>query len=480
MIHSHSDAAVIREHGVPRSDRGLVFMSKVFDASVIVTVLMAAVTSYDIHDWNLSYTYAALGAVILFVLIGEIAGIYRPWRGETVTRQLFQILFVWIQTLFVLLLFAYAVKDTDSFSRVSTGVWVVTTPLILSGWRVIVRRIFQHIINRKEFQRNALVWGVGESGTQLAQTIERSPWLGLNLVDHLAEPQRFRRHDDPANEASSDTQRSIDRIEQRIRDGEIDILYIALPPVARSVVNELLQRLADTTVSVYIVPDYFTSSLMHGRWSNLAGIPIVSVYDTPFWGVDGWMKRFSDLALSSVLLALLAIPMALVAAAVKLTSPGPVIFKQRRYGVDGREILVWKFRTMTVCDDGDRFVQATRQDPRVTPIGALLRSTSIDELPQLINVFLGDMSIVGPRPHPVAMNEHYRGKIQGYMLRHKVRPGITGWAQVNGWRGETDTLEKITKRIEHDLWYIQNWSVWLDTKILFLTAFRGFVGRNAY
>lgn len=192
------------------------------------------------------------------------------------------------------------------------------------------------------------------------------------------------------------------------------------------------------------------------------------------------MKRFTDLVLSGILLAVLAVPMVLVAVAIKLTSPGPVIFKQRRYGVDGREILVWKFRTMTVFDDGDRFVQATRRDPRVTPIGALLRRTSIDELPQLINVLKGEMSLIGPRPHPIAMNEHYRSKVKGYMLRHKVRPGITGWAQVNGWRGETDTLEKITKRVEHDLWYIQHWSLRLDARILVMTAFNGFVGRNAY
>ncbi|WP_300988234.1 undecaprenyl-phosphate glucose phosphotransferase [Thiocapsa sp.] len=304
------------------------------------------------------------------------------------------------------------------------------------------------------------------------------PRLGLNLVGHPdLNPPADPSTDDRISQA---TERCIQQIEARVRRGEIDIIYVALPHSGRSAVNELLERLADTTASVYLIPDVYTTSLMHGRWSNLAGIPIVSVYETPFWGVDGWMKRFMDLVLSGILLAVLAIPMALVAAAIKLSSPGPVIFKQRRYGVDGREILVWKFRTMTVCDDGDRFVQATRQDPRVTPIGALLRCTSIDELPQLINVLKGEMSLIGPRPHPIAMNEHYRGKVQGYMLRHKVRPGITGWAQVNGWRGETDTLEKITKRVEHDLWYIQHWSLRLDLQILLMTAIGGFVGRNAY
>ncbi len=478
MIHGQSDIPIVREHGVPRSDRTLVFLSKLVDALVIMSVLMVAVTVYDVHDWNLRYTNAVLAAVILFVTIGEIAAIYRPWRGETATRQFFQILFVWMQTLLFLLLLAYMFKDTGSFSRVATGAWVVATPILLSSWRILARGIFQYAISQKHLQRNALVWGNDASGDELARTIEQSPWLGLNLVGHpevnlAADPNT----DDRISQA---TERCIQKIEARVRRGEIDIIYVALPHSGRSAVNELLERLADTTASVYLIPDVYTTSLMRGRWSNLAGIPIVSVYETPFWGVDGWVKRFMDLVLSGMLLAVLAIPMALVAAAIKLTSRGPVIFKQRRYGVDGREIRVWKFRTMTVCDDGDRFVQTTRQDPRVTLIGALLRRTSIDELPQLINVLKGEMSLIGPRPHPIAMNEHYRGKIKGYMLRHKVRPGITGWAQVNGWRGETDTLEKITKRVEHDLWYIQHWSLYLDARILLMTAFNGFIGRNAY
>lgn len=477
-MHGQSDIAIVREHGAPRSDRTLVFLSKIFDTLVILSVLAVAVAVYDVHEWNIRYTNAVLAAVILFVMVGEIAGIYRPWRGETATRQFFQILFVWMQTLLVLLLLAYMFKDTSRFSRVATGAWILATPILLSSWRILVRRIFQYAISQKHLQRNALVWGNNESGEQLARTIEQSPWLGLNLVGHPdLNPPGDPKTDDRISQA---TERCIQQIEARVRRGEIDIIYVALPHSGRSAVNELLERLADTTASVYLIPDVYTTSLMHGRWSNLAGIPIVSVYETPFWGVDGWMKRLTDVVLSGILLAVLAIPMALVAAAIKLTSPGPVIFKQRRYGVDGREILVWKFRTMTVCDDGDRFVQATRQDPRITPIGALLRCTSIDELPQLINVLKGEMSLIGPRPHPIAMNEHYRGKVKGYMLRHTVRPGITGWAQVNGWRGETDTLEKITKRIEHDLWYIQNWSLYLDARILLMTALNGFVGRNAY
>jgi len=253
-----------------------------------------------------------------------------------------------------------------------------------------------------------------------------------------------------------------------------------LPAASRATVEHLVDRLSDTTVSVFMVPDYFTNSLFHGHWSTLEGIPVVSVFDTPFWGTDGWLKRAEDLVLASLILLLVSIPMLLVATAVKLSSPGPVLFRQRRYGIDGKQIEVWKFRTMRVCEDGAVVTQATRGDPRVTPVGGFLRRTSLDELPQFFNVLRGEMSIVGPRPHAVAHNEEYRKKIKGYMLRHKVKPGITGWAQVNGWRGETDTLDKMARRVEHDLWYIRNWSVWLDLEIVILTALRGFTGKSAY
>jgi putative colanic acid biosynthesis UDP-glucose lipid carrier transferase len=202
--------------------------------------------------------------------------------------------------------------------------------------------------------------------------------------------------------------------------------------------------------------------------------------DTPFWGVDGLVKRIEDVVLSSAILAVISIPMLAIAAAVKLSSPGPVFFRQRRYGYDGAEISVLKFRSMTVCEDGDTVTQARKDDQRVTRVGAFLRRTSLDELPQFINVLRGDMSIVGPRPHAVAHNELYRTQIQGYMLRHKVKPGITGWAQINGWRGETEDLYKMEQRVEHDLWYIRNWSLPLDIKIVLLTIVRGFSGKHVY
>ena len=210
-------------------------------------------------------------------------------------------------------------------------------------------------------------------------------------------------------------------------------------------------------------------------------MPVVSVRDTPYFGVRGLIKRLSDILIASLILLLASPVMALIAVGIKLTSPGPVLFKQRRYGLDGEEISVYKFRSMTVTEDGDRIVQAKKRDPRVTPFGKFLRRSSLDELPQFFNVLQGRMSVVGPRPHAVAHNEMYRKVVKGYMIRHKVKPGITGWAQVNGLRGETDTLDKMAARIEYDLEYIRNWSVMLDLWIILKTVKVVFGGdRNAF
>jgi putative colanic acid biosynthesis UDP-glucose lipid carrier transferase len=266
-----------------------------------------------------------------------------------------------------------------------------------------------------------------------------------------------------------------------VRRESVDAIYIALPISNAPRIAELLRQLRDTTASIYLIPaNIFEFELVQPRCVEIHGIPALAVCETPHYGLSALRKRMLDISLAMAALFVFGPLMLVVAAAVKLSSRGPVLFKQRRYGLNGEEIFIYKFRSMTVCEDGPVIEQTTRSDPRTTWLGRILRRTSLDELPQILNVLEGKMSFVGPRPHAVAHNEMYRKLISGYMIRHKVRPGITGWAQVNGLRGETDTLEKMRRRVQYDIDYLNNWSLWLDLKILLKTAATVLNDKHAY
>jgi putative colanic acid biosynthesis UDP-glucose lipid carrier transferase len=265
-----------------------------------------------------------------------------------------------------------------------------------------------------------------------------------------------------------------------VNENRVDLIYLSLPMATQSRILRLLEELRDTTASIYFVPDTFVTDLVQGRVDMVEDIPVVAVCETPFSGMNGLIKRLSDVVFSLLILTAISPVLLVIAALVKLGSPGPVIFRQRRYGLNGEEIIVYKFRSMTVCEDGGNVPQAQRNDKRITPLGAFLRRTSLDELPQFINVLQGRMSIVGPRPHAVSHNELYRKLIRGYMVRHKVKPGITGWAQVNGFRGETDTVDKMQNRIDCDLEYLRNWSLRLDVLIILKTVVVVFKDEHAY
>jgi putative colanic acid biosynthesis UDP-glucose lipid carrier transferase len=272
----------------------------------------------------------------------------------------------------------------------------------------------------------------------------------------------------------------VDAASSFVKANRVEAVFIALPMAAQPRLLQLLDEIKDTTASVYFVPDIFITDLINARIDDINGMPVMAVCESPIVGMDAVLKRIFDVAISLTALAVLAPVMLAIAIGIKLGPPGPVLFRQRRYGLDGRQIVVWKFRTMTVVEDGGVVRQATKDDQRVTRLGALLRKTSLDELPQLFNVLAGSMSLVGPRPHAVAHNEQYRGLIKGYMVRHKVKPGITGWAQVNGLRGETDSVDKMRRRIEYDIEYLRRWSLGLDMLILCKTAIIVFQRTNAY
>ncbi len=265
-----------------------------------------------------------------------------------------------------------------------------------------------------------------------------------------------------------------------MKDNAIDVIYIALPIRHELRTKQLLDELHDTTASIYFVPDIFVFDLIQSRVDVIDGIPLLALCETPFVGINRLVKRATDLCLASLMLVLASPILLIVATGVALTTPGSIIFKQRRYGLDGRQITVYKFRSMLSSDDSDRVPQAQRNDSRVTPFGRFIRKYSLDELPQLVNVVQGRMSLVGPRPHAVAHNEEYRRLIKGYMIRHKVAPGITGLAQIRGHRGETSTVEQMKVRVESDLEYLRRWSLALDLKIIGVTILRIFNDTKAH
>ena len=260
-----------------------------------------------------------------------------------------------------------------------------------------------------------------------------------------------------------------------------DEVWIALPLKSEKRVNQVLDRLKNSTITIRYIPDIFGFRLLNHSVSEVAGIPVINISSTPMVGIHRFIKAIEDRFIALVIILLISPLLLLISLFIKFTSTGPILFKQMRHGWDGKQIKIYKFRTMLVhSEDNGAVTQAKINDVRITKLGAFLRKTSLDELPQFFNVLQGRMSIVGPRPHAVEHNDYYKEHIDSYMKRHKVKPGITGWAQINGFRGETDTLDKMKKRVEYDLFYIENWSVWFDLKIIIKTIFHGFVDKNAY
>ncbi|WP_263261187.1 undecaprenyl-phosphate glucose phosphotransferase [Pseudomonas sp. RIT-PI-S] len=417
-------------------------------------------------------------AVLVFHWLSEYHKLYGSWRGERVGRELRRVATYWSLT-FVCLLVADQLLPQDKALPMDHQLQVFTVVLaVLGGYRLVIRSAL-HALRKRGFNtRNVAIVGTGRVGERLALSMARAPWMGLRLFGFYDDqPQQM----DLSGLGRRVTVRGgLDQLVEHARAGRIDKVYITLPMVQEPVICELVKALSDTTSSVYFIPDVFMFDLLHARSESINGLASISLIDSPMEGSSSLIKRLEDIVAASLILAVIAAPMLLIAAAIKLSSRGPVLFRQLRYGLDGRPIKVWKFRSMTVQENGHDVRQASRDDARVTPLGKVLRRTSLDELPQFFNVLMGDMSIVGPRPHAVAHNEQYRRLVSCYMLRHKVKPGITGWAQVNGWRGETNTLDKMQKRVEYDLDYIERWSVWLDLKIILLTLFKGFVNKNAY
>ena len=380
----------------------------------------------------------------------------------------------WTCLSLLLLLAAHLLRVTGHFPRDVVLTWLIATPFTLAVAHAAARKATGMLMRRASVGRRQVIVGANRVGCDLAARLTQEPWLGT--------PAGFFDDRSPGRLPRECRARLLGRfadLPDYVRRNSVQFIYFCLPNSRHPRIRGLIDALGDTTASIYFVPDLSAFDLMQARFGEIRGMPFVAVRETPFCGMAGVLKRASDVVLATVAL-LLALPVsAAIVILVRRSSPGPVLFRQRRYGLDGREFTVFKFRTMTVLED-DTVRQATRDDPRVTPIGRFLRRTSLDELPQLLNVLGGSMSLVGPRPHAVAHNEHYRKLVSGYMLRHKVRPGMTGLAQVNGLRGETRDIGKMSQRVAYDLEYLKSWSLGLDIRILIKTARIVLTDRSAY
>ncbi|WP_017445388.1 undecaprenyl-phosphate glucose phosphotransferase [Gayadomonas joobiniege] len=450
---------------------------RVIDVVLICLTLFVSWDCFAGLDTKQHY-FVAIVASLIFLYLAETFGLYRSWRLARFYQLARTITFVWSVTFLSTVFVAVLLEIPEGVSQLVFVSWGLVGTFLLSAWRYAYYVAIKKLRKKGFNTRSVAIIGHTRVGKELYKQIRLHSEAGLKFVGFYEDrmPQRYM-----GDKYSSDFIRgSAEDAIKAAQRGEIDQIYIALSLKQEDRISQLLVELGDTTADVHFIPDFFVFNLVQSRMGYVGNLTTLSVFESPYAGTNSWLKRAEDIIFSSIILFIISPVLLAIAIGVKVTSPGPVIFKQYRYGLDGKRIKVWKFRSMTTMDNGDKVVQAKKGDARITPFGGFLRRTSLDELPQFINVLQGRMSIVGPRPHAVAHNEEYRKKINYYMMRHKVKPGITGWAQINGWRGETDTLEKMEKRIEYDLHYIGNWSVWFDIKIIFYTVFKGFLDKNAY
>lgn len=420
------------------------------------------------------YFIILIPILLIWPFVFRNLGLYRPRRTSSNLSETLDIAKASSLALIILISVTFFAKKQEFPRLIFLYFWGISI-IALSFERWGFRELLRTIRRKGYNTRRVLIVGAGDLGGKVVKKIKGNKWTGLEVAGYLDDYKFVGVFIEGEKVLGR-----INDIETIVDKYGVDQVFITLPIRAYKRVIYIVEKLSDKLVSVRVVPDIYQAITLNANVEDFEGFPIINLTDTPIYGWNMVLKRFADIVFSSLALILNAPLMVFIALIIKTTSPGPVFFKQRRYGIDGKVIWIYKFRTMTVCEDGSDVPQAQKCDLRITPFGAFLRRTSLDELPQFINVLQGQMSVVGPRPHAIAHNEQYRKLVKSYMLRHKVKPGITGWAQVNGWRGETDTLDKMENRVRHDLFYIENWSTWFDIKIMWLTLWKGFVNKNAY
>ena len=446
-----------------------------------VLVTGCGIALYAIQFGNLdlprNYVFVLTGSFLLCFAVFPFFNIYRPYRGISLWTEIQVLASAWAAVLACLVMVLFVTKTSTIFSRLWIGQWAVAGFLNLVVFRGMLRSVLRLLRHHGFNLRFVAIAGAGDLGRNVARRLAASPWTGLKVVGFYDDDPRLQQQ---AFEGVM-VRGGLHRIPGEVAELGIDQVWIALPLHHDKQVRSLVAQLSRLPVQVTFVPDIYGVQLLNHSIGEVAGFPVIHLMESPLAGAKGWVKAIEDRLLAALLLLAAAPLMLLIAAGVKLSSPGPVFFGQLRGGLHGERIWIWKFRTMKHhAEPPGTITQARHGDSRVTPFGAFLRRTSLDELPQFFNVLKGDMSIVGPRPHAVEHDEFYQRQIDAYMLRHHVKPGITGWAQINGWRGETGEIEKMEMRIKHDLYYINNWSLWFDLRIIFMTVFMMITGKNAH
>jgi len=441
--------------------------------SILTLVMCSELYGVEVSD---HYTFLAVISALLYYMImpRQIAEDWGAFISSWTVVQ--RTAMSWIAVVAILVFLGYATEVSGAYSRLVVFTWFVVTPPCAAAALVLLRKAFRQTVISSGHAQVAVIAGVNEASLRLGQAIMERQELGLTLKGYFDDR-------DPDRLGDLDQHMLLGKfsdLREYAQRERVDTIFVAIPLSYAQRARALLDELTDTTASLYFVPDLLSFDLMRSMTTDVDGIPVVALCETPFHGLRGLCKRASDVVLASLML-LFALPfMLIIAAAIKLTTPGSVIFRQRRYGLDGQEIVVYKFRTMTTSDDGSSVRQASRDDERTTHVGRFLRRYSLDELPQLVNVLQGRMSVVGPRPLAIAHNEQYRKLIRGYMVRHKIAPGITGLAQINCRPGSAANLDEMRERLAYDLEYLGRWSLLLDFKILLRTLAIWFRDEKAY
>lgn len=445
----------------------------------LVCTIVAAVFAYYIRFLNIDlsdqYKIVTLVGALLISFSASTFDVYVSWRGKSYLSLFSRLVVAWCVAYGLLLGGLVFVHQADYFSRLWLGYWMCLGLGGVIAFRVLVYYLMGQLREKGVNHRRLLVVGTGCVAQGVINRLREQPWVGMDVVRVVPNGKPF----DEAELCGVRVKGSIQELDDIAREDKVDEVWICLPLKEGDFVDRVLYELRHSTANIRFVPDLSDFRLLNHKATEVAGVYALDLSCSPLDGVNHYLKSLEDRLLGVLIFCLVLPLLALIALGVKLSSRGPILFKQRRHGLDGRPINVYKFRTMKVHSEGG-VTQAVKGDPRVTRFGSFLRKTSLDELPQFFNVLQGKMSIVGPRPHAIAHNEQYKDLVESYMKRHKVKPGITGWAQINGYRGETDTVDKMRKRVEYDLFYIENWSIVFDLKIIVLTLFKGFVNKNAY